>query len=106
MFLYSPVFYPVRESIAQQAVENGLPLIGDTSDTARAGFFMSYGTDAPKTFKRLAYFIDRVVKGARPNDLPVEQPSELELVVNLKTAKALNLMVPQSILLRANEAIR
>jgi len=67
---------------------------------------MSYGTDALKTFKRLAYFIDRVVKGARPNDLPVEQPTELEMVVNLKTARALNLTVPQSILLRADEAIR
>lgn len=106
LFLYSPAFYPVRESIAQQAVENGLPLIGDTSDYARAGFFMSYGTDAPKTFKRLAYFIDRIAKGAKPSDLPVEQPTELEMVVNLKTARALDLTVPQSILLRANEAIR
>ena len=106
MFLYSPAFYVVRESIAQQAVDNRLPVIGYSSDFARAGFFMSYGTDALKTFKRLAYFIDRVVKGARPNDLPVEQPTELEMVVNLKTAKALNLTVPQSILLRADEAIR
>jgi putative ABC transport system substrate-binding protein len=67
---------------------------------------MSYGADAPKTFKRLAYFIDRIAKGAKPSDLPVEQPTELEMVVNLKTARALDLTVPQSILLRANEAIR
>jgi len=106
LFLYSPAFYPARESIAQQAVANSLPLIGDTSDFARAGFFMSYGTNAPKTFKRLAYFIDRIAKGAKPSDLPVEQPTELEVVVNLKTARALDLTVPQSILLRANEAIQ
>jgi putative tryptophan/tyrosine transport system substrate-binding protein len=106
MFLYSPAFYPIRESIAQQAVENDLPLIGDTSDFARAGYFMSYGTDARKTFMRLAYFIDRISKGAKPSDLPVEQPTDLEIVVNLKTARALGVMVPQSILLRANEAIR
>ena len=106
MFLYSPAFYVVRESIAQQAIENRLPVIGYSSDMARAGFFMSYGTDALKTFKRLAYFIDHVVKGAKPNDLPVEQPTTSELVVNLQTAKALDLTVPQSILLRADEVIR
>ena len=106
ILLYSAVFYPARDSIARQAVTNRLPVIAYASEFARAGFLMSYGSNAANTFKRLAYFIDRVAKGAKPSDLPVEQPTEFEMIVNLKTAQALGLSVPESILLRANEVIR
>ncbi len=106
ILLYSAVFYPARESIAQQALANRLPIIAWVSEFARSGFFASYGSDAGATFERLAYFIDRVFKGVAPKDLPVEQPSRFELVMNLKTGRALGLAVPESVLLRANEVIR
>jgi putative ABC transport system substrate-binding protein len=62
---------------------------------------MAYGPDQPLFYKRLAFYIDKVLKGAKPGDLPVEQPTKFELVINLKTAKALALTIPQSLLLRA-----
>ena len=67
---------------------------------------ISYGADVAGTWGRAAYFVDRVLKGTRPQDLPVEQVSKFKLVVNLKTAKALGLTIPESILLRTDEAIR
>jgi ABC-type uncharacterized transport system substrate-binding protein len=106
ILLYSPGFWPARDSIARQAVANRLPLIAWASEFARAGFFASYGSDAGATFERLAYFIDRVLKGVAPTDLPVEQTSKLELVINLRTAKAIGLTVAPSLLTRADEVIR
>ena len=72
----------------------------------RAGGLISYGTDLRDTYHRVGYFIDRVLKGAKPIDLPVEQTATFDLVVNLKTAKALGIKIPQSILLRADEVIQ
>jgi putative ABC transport system substrate-binding protein len=106
ILLYSAVFYPARDSIAREAIANRLPLIGWASEFARAGFFASYGSDAGASFERLAYFIDRVLKGVAPKDLPVEQPTKLELVINLRTAKAMGLAVAPSVLMRADEIIR
>ena len=73
---------------------------------AEAGGVLTYGPKLAPVLRRGAAYVDRILKGAKPQDLPIEQPTEFELVVNLKTAKALGLTIPQSILLRADEVIR
>ena len=108
MVLFSPVFYssPWRARLAQAALAARLPTIFQDPDNVEAGGLISYGTDIAETWGRAAYFVDRVLKGTRPQDLPVEQVSKFKLVVNLKTAKALGLTIPESILLRTDEVIR
>ena len=102
----SPEIYVNSARIGAAALANGLPIIGESRDLTDAGGLMSYSTDARDVFYRLAYFIDRLLKGAKVSDLPVEQTERVRLVVNLKTAKTFGLTIPQSILVRADEVIR
>jgi putative ABC transport system substrate-binding protein len=100
------VFGEHRRQIAELAAKNRLLTISNNREYVDAGALMSYGVDAADQFRRAAGFVDKILKGAKPGDLPVEQPTKLELVINLKTAKALGLTVPQSLLLRADEVIQ
>lgn len=94
-----------RSRLAALAVSNGLPSIGGFSLMAQAGFLMSYGADLDDLGRRAIAQVDKILKGARPGDLPIERPTKFQLIVNLKTAKALGVTVPQSLLLRTDEVI-
>lgn len=102
----SSELYVRSARLGSLALANGLPLTGGERDLVEAGGLMSYGMDVSASFYRAAYFIDRLLKGAKASDLPFEQPTKYELVVNLKTAKAFGVTIPQSILLRADKVIR
>ena len=82
-----------------------LPMMCGFRELAEAGCLMSYGPDLPDLYRRAAEFADKILRGARPSDIPVEQPTKFDLVVNLKTAKALGLTIPESFLTRADEVI-
>lgn len=94
-----------RKSVIDLADQRQLPVIYTTTSFVRAGGLMSYSANIPAIRRRAAAFVDKILKGARPADLPVERPTRFELVVNLKTAKALGITIPRSILLRADEVI-
>jgi putative ABC transport system substrate-binding protein len=94
-----------RSAIISAAAQNNIPAIYALSDLARDGGLLSFGPDLVDNFRRAAFYVDRILRGAKPGDLPVQFPTKFEMVVNAKTAKALGLTVPQSILLRADEVI-
>ena len=94
-----------RERVIALAERARLPTMFQERTFARAGGLSSYGPNFEHLFRRMAGYVDRILKGAKPADLPVEQPTRFELVINLKTAKALGLTVPQSMLMRADEVI-
>jgi putative ABC transport system substrate-binding protein len=100
--LPDPMFLTQRKQIAQLAASNRLPAIYGIPEHVEAGGLMAYAASRTDLFRRAASYVDRILKGAKPADLPVEQPSKFELLVNVKTAKALGLTIPQSMLVRAD----
>ena len=94
-----------RDAIAELGLKHRLPVMSQFSRIVEAGGLMSYGPDLSDLFRRAASYVDKILKGAKPADLPVEQPTKFELVINLKTAKALGLTMPQALLLRADQVI-
>jgi putative tryptophan/tyrosine transport system substrate-binding protein len=98
--------YPFRTKIADLAIKNRRPLLAEEGTWAEAGALMSYATNEQESYRRVAVHVDKILKGTKPADLPVEQPTKFEFVINLKTAKALNLTIPQSVLFRADRVIR
>ncbi len=101
----APLFGLHRPQIAGLALKYRMPSIFGNRVYVEAGGLMSYGYKVADNYRRAALYVDKILKGAKPGDLPVEQPVTLELVLNLKTAKALGLTIPQEILLRADELI-
>jgi len=101
----SPMFYAEHRRLVDLATKHRLPTIYAFKEAVDAGGLMSYGTNIPELLRIAATFVDKILKGAKPADLPVEQPTKFELVINLKTAKALNLTIPPSVLARADEVI-
>jgi putative ABC transport system substrate-binding protein len=99
------VFAEHRKRLADLAAKIRLPIMVWRRELVEAGGLLSYGPNFPDTYRRAAGYVDKVLKGAKPADLPVEQPTQLELVINLKTAKALGLTIPPTVLARADEVI-
>jgi putative ABC transport system substrate-binding protein len=106
LVLFSPVFNSKQAQLSQLSIEAKLPTMFQDPDNVRAGGLIAYGPSREEVFGRIAYYIDRVLKGVKPGELPVEQSANFRLVVNLRTAKALGLTVPDGLLARADEVIR
>jgi putative ABC transport system substrate-binding protein len=95
-----------QKRIADLAIENRLPSMFEGNDFVEAGGLMSYTTNDDESFRRVAYYVDKILKGAKPADFPVEQSSKFEFVINLKTAKQIGLTIPPEVLARADRVIR
>ena len=102
----SPMFFEAGGRIAEHAAKSRLPAVYPWREGPEAGSLMSYATNFPDMYRRTATYVDKILKGAKPADLPIEQPTRFELVLNLKTAKALGLTIPQSVLQRTDEVLR
>jgi len=101
----SPTFMSDRKRIIELAAQHRLPAIYEWPEQVEDGGLMSYGSTQPDLFQRAATYIDRIFKGAKPGDLPIEQPTKFALVINLRTATALGLTIPPSLLQRADQVI-
>jgi putative ABC transport system substrate-binding protein len=105
LVLTTPVIFRERSKIAQLALKNRLPTSFAHREHVDAGGLMSYGPNFDDMWRHAAVYVDKILKGAKPADLPVEQATKFELIINLKTAKALGLRIPQTLLLRADQVI-
>jgi ABC-type uncharacterized transport system substrate-binding protein len=105
LVLGTAIFLAERQRVAELAIKHRLPTMSNLKDIVEAGGLMSYGPDFDDLYRRGAIYVDKILKGANPADLPVEQPTKFELVINLKTAKALGLTIPPALLLRADQTI-
>jgi putative tryptophan/tyrosine transport system substrate-binding protein len=99
------LFVSNRQRLNQLAARNGLASMWPVREGVDTGGLMSYGPNLPDLFRRAAIYVDKILKGSRPGELPMEQPTKFELVINLKTARALGLTIPSSLLLRADQVI-
>jgi ABC-type uncharacterized transport system substrate-binding protein len=104
--LQSAVLLPQRTQLADLAVKSRLPAMYQASEYVEAGGLMTYGVNVNDLFRRAATYVDKILKGAKPADLPVEQPTKFELIINLKTAKQIGLTIPPNVLARADKVIR
>jgi putative ABC transport system substrate-binding protein len=105
LVLPNPMFFFERERIVRLSAKHRLPGIFEWTEFTDAGGLLSYGANVAGMYRRLATYVDKILKGARPGDLPIEQPTTFELVINLKTAKALRLTISPSLLARADRVI-
>lgn len=101
----SPMFYAEHRRLVDLAANSRLPAIYAFREAVDAGGLMAYGASIPDLFRRAATYVDKILKGAKPADLPVEQPTKFEFIINLKTAKTLDLTIPQSVFIRADQVI-
>jgi putative tryptophan/tyrosine transport system substrate-binding protein len=101
----NPITFEHSRRVAELAVRSRLPSVYDDAEFAEAGGLLTYGPSLRQSYRRAAVFVDKILKGTKPADLPVEQPTEFELIVNVKTARALGLAIPPPLLLRANQVI-
>src|SRR5262245_5904908 len=106
MVLADPVYTMHRKQIADLALKHRLPAVSGTTDYADAGLLMSYAASFPEMYHRAATYVDKVLKGTKPADIPVERPVKFEFVINLNTAKQIGVTVPQSVLFRADKVIK
>ena len=106
IILGDPVFISHREKIAELAAKRRVATVSGTREHVDAGAMMAYGPSFADMYRRTAYFVDRILKGAKPAELPVEQPSKFELVINLKTSKQIGLAIPPQVLARVDRVIR
>jgi putative tryptophan/tyrosine transport system substrate-binding protein len=104
--LGGPLMFANENRIVGLALKSRLPSMNRRREAVDAGGLMYYGADLADSYRRIAYFVDRILKGAKPADLPVEQPTKFELVINLKTAKQIGLTIPPEVLARANRLIK
>ena len=104
--LAGAIMYANQKRIIGFALKSRLPSVYGYREAVDAGGLMSYGADFADSYRRVAYFVDRILKGAKPADLPVEQPKKFELVINLKTANQIGLTIPPEVLARANRLIK